>query len=154
MPGMAIDSTPSPTRGLVVWPAAQSSLGSHSVSVEASDGRGGYQSFTLVVHAFVPNRPPVFDSLPVVNAHVAAAYAYDADASDPDGDVQVMPWSNTRPGMTIDAATGLIAWTPAADFNWATTRWWSLRPTIPGRRSILTRQSFGARRPSPKTIRR
>ncbi len=147
-PGMAIDSTPgSPTRGLVVWPAAQSSLGSHSVSVEASDGRGGTatQSFTLVVHAPVPNRPPVFDSLPVVNAHVAAAYAYDADASDPDGDVPGYALEQYPAGMTIDAATGLIAWTPAADQVGDHTVVVTATDGYPAGDPVLTRQSFTVR---------
>jgi RHS repeat-associated protein len=105
--------------GIVSWPANEMFLGNHAVTIRASDGRGGWaeQPFTLTVHAPVPNRPPVFDSVPVVTAYVGNEYTYDADASDSDGDalsysLAQQPFSE----MEIDPATGFISdWIPQAD---------------------------------------
>jgi beta-lactam-binding protein with PASTA domain len=60
------------------------------------------------------NRPPVIVSTPVLAATAGVAYAYDAEATDPDaGDTLAFSLPIAPAGMTIDAASGLIAWTPA-----------------------------------------
>jgi glucose/arabinose dehydrogenase len=57
-------------------------------------------------------RAPAFTSTPVTNAIAGAAYAYDADADGNPAPTYSLP---TAPaGMSIDAATGEISWTPAA----------------------------------------
>ncbi len=112
--GMTIDAA-----GSVTWAADQVRLGNHAVTVRATDSRGGAseQSFTLTVHAPLPNRPPVFTTVPVVTAYVGRDYTYDADALDLDGDTLTYALSQTPfSEMLIDPATGLISgWTPQAD---------------------------------------
>jgi len=59
--------------------------GSYAIDVIANDGRGAdvVDSFTLQVH---PNRPPEFDSAPIVQGGEGLAYEYEVVVTDPDGD--------------------------------------------------------------------
>ncbi len=62
------------------------------------------------------NQPPAFTSSPLLAAAVGAPYSCDADADDPDaGDVVLYHLASAPAGMTIDHASGVIAWTPAAE---------------------------------------
>ncbi len=58
------------------------------------------------------NNPPVFNSFPVTNATSTLEYTYDADATDPDGDILEYSLLHAPSGMSIDATTGVINWTP------------------------------------------
>ena len=92
--------------------------------VQVDDGRGGstQQRFVLSVTEPPPNRPPLFTSLPVVEAFVNTHYQYDADAVDPDGDqlrfargnatVAIANSSFETPPLNDGAFTGtLTGWT-------------------------------------------
>ncbi len=106
-----------PVTGVISWTPSETELGAHPLVVRADDGRGGFteQRFTIDVTVAPPNRPPVFTSLPVVSSYVGVRYVYDADAVDPDGDTLRYAFAGTVPnGMTIDEATGHIAWTPGS----------------------------------------
>lgn len=59
------------------------------------------------------NRPPVFTSAPITTATEGQLYSYDVEASDPDARDSVSFSLAVAPtGMTIDAISGLINWTP------------------------------------------
>ena len=60
----------------------------------------------------IRNRPPVITSTPVTEAQEAALYQYDVEASDPEGQALTYLLDQAPAGMSIDAATGLISWTP------------------------------------------
>ena len=60
----------------------------------------------------VVNYPPVIDSTPVTSAREAVLYQYDVNAHDPEGGAVTYILDQAPTGMTINAATGLIAWTP------------------------------------------
>ena len=112
--GMTID----PATGAIAWTPGEDVLGNHAVTVRVEDGRGGFaeQRFDVSVIVAPPNRPPVFTSLPVATSFVGQPYTYDADATDPDGDV--LHYALVAPipaGMAIDEPTGLISWTPTPD---------------------------------------
>jgi hypothetical protein len=66
--------------------------------------------FTISVTAV--NDAPVFTSTAVTTATEDILYQYDANASDEDGDSLTFSLSSAPSGMTIDAQTGLIEWTP------------------------------------------
>lgn len=70
--GMTIDGA----TGLIEWTPVAADEGTHTIVLQADDGRGGAaeQSFTLTVRADVPNRPPIFTSEPPVDATVAAFF--------------------------------------------------------------------------------
>ncbi len=109
--GMSIDSA----NGLISWTPTTAQVGSQSVSVQVEDGKGGSdtQNFDVTVDA-IPNTPPTIDSTPVTSVTEGAAYSYDVDASDADGDTLSYSLTAAPSGMTIDSATGLIDWIPSA----------------------------------------
>lgn len=108
--GMTIDAE----TGLIQWTPTNAALGNHFILVQVSDGRGGIdqQQFTLSVANEPSNRPPRFTSDPVIDAFINQPYAYDADATDPDGDFLSYQIIRGPDGMTIDPETGAIEWTP------------------------------------------
>jgi hypothetical protein len=59
--------------------------------------------------------PPQITSTPITTATEGQPYVYDVEATDPDaGDVLTFLLDVAPAGMTIDAATGLVHWTPDA----------------------------------------
>jgi choice-of-anchor A domain-containing protein/RHS repeat-associated protein len=60
------------------------------------------------------NQPPVFTSTAPTQASVGTPYSYQATASDPDGDPLTFRLLVGPAGMTINAGTGLVQWTPTA----------------------------------------
>jgi hypothetical protein len=65
------------------------------------------------------NQSPTITSTPITTATVAAAYAYNVNATDPDGDTLTYSLTTKPSGMIINSSTGLITWTPTAigDYN-------------------------------------
>ena len=61
------------------------------------------------------NTPPFFSSIPNLSAAIGSTYQYTATATDPDGDALTYALRIAPSGMTIDAAQGVLTWTPAAD---------------------------------------
>ncbi len=60
----------------------------------------------------IRNRPPVITSEPSLNAQEQMPYAYDVQADDPEGTRITYLLDAAPDGMVINAATGLISWTP------------------------------------------
>jgi YD repeat-containing protein len=106
-PGFVVD----PISGLATWAPTPADLGTHAVSIRAVDGRGGAatQSWNLSVVAAIANRPPLIVSVPVVQSVVGASYAYQALATDPDGDGVVFSKDAGPAGVSV-SATGAVAW--------------------------------------------
>ena len=106
--GMSIQ----PTLGILCWIPTADQVGPNSVVIQLDDGQGGFttQAFTIVVRAV--NLPPAVVTTPPTRAAVSLVYAYALRADDPDGDTLSFALTASPAGMTIDAATGLIAWTP------------------------------------------
>ncbi len=110
--GMAID----PEAGVVVWTPAADQGRVHDVILRVQDGRGGVdlQSFQITVAA--SETDPVFStSPPQVLAVVGQSYQSQFQAQDADTDPLRFGLDQAPAGMTLDPATGLLAWTPAAD---------------------------------------
>ncbi len=97
--------------------AAERFQGNHGMVLRVQDGRGGSaeQHYTLSVIEPPPNRPPVFTSVPIVEATVNGAYAYDAVARDADDDPLSFSLVARPAGMTVDTDTGYLRWTPIGD---------------------------------------
>jgi fibro-slime domain-containing protein/RHS repeat-associated protein len=102
--------------GVIEWQDTAGNIGSQSITVEVSDGRGGadLQTYTLTVLGEVPNRPPNFTTVPIVDGNVNVPYIYDADAVDPDGDSLRYTFVSAPDGVVFDEATGKLLWTPTA----------------------------------------
>jgi hypothetical protein len=111
--GMTINAA----TGVIQWTQTATQVGPHEVTVRVQDAGGlaAAQHFTVVV--VQPNRPPtIISTPPTAPIIVGQLYRYDVDATDPDvGDVLTFSLAGAPTGMTIDAATGLMQWTPTAD---------------------------------------
>ncbi|MCO4769607.1 MAG: PKD domain-containing protein [Deltaproteobacteria bacterium] len=90
--------------------------GTFIVTLTVDDQDGGVTTQTLTLE--VQNVDPIISTNPVVNANQGSLYSYAPQVVDP-GD-EVFTWTlspGAPPTMTIDAATGLIEWTPTyADY--------------------------------------
>ena len=112
--GMAID----PLTGRVTWtPTSDQTsdqIGVSTATLRADDGNGGAatQTWTIEVFAVAPNRAPVIDTLPTLEVTLGDDWIYDANATDPDGDLIGYALVAPPAGMTIDADSGRIDWTP------------------------------------------
>ena len=110
--GMTID----PATGLVRFTAEADQVGSHTVIVTVSDGRGGTASqvYELAVVETAANRQPTITSQPRVVTGLGQLYVYQLTVVDPDGDPLAYVLDEAPAGMQIDAG-GAIDWQPAAD---------------------------------------
>ena len=115
--GMTINSS----TGLINW--TPTSTGDYNVIVEVSDSGSPVdtttQNFTIHVGQVSTNQAPIITSTPITLATVNEAYAYNVDATDPDGDTLIYSLTTKPIGMTINSSTGLINWTPtsAGDYD-------------------------------------
>ena len=113
--GVSIDST----TGVIDWTPEIGQVGSHSVKVQAIDGRGGSDDIIVSIDVVLPdgfdNSPPEITSTPVKGAAVDSVYRYDVTATDPDDDAIVYDLPFAPDGMAINPVTGQIAWRPDFD---------------------------------------
>ncbi len=102
-----------PDSGLVQWTPTAGQLGSHTVTVSATDpaGQTARQSFTLTVRA--ANRAPTITSTPALTITAGLGYRYDVRATDPDGEPLTFRLDQAPAGMSI-GTQGRIAWPTAA----------------------------------------
>ncbi|MCO4772433.1 MAG: PKD domain-containing protein, partial [Deltaproteobacteria bacterium] len=86
--------------------------GVYTVTVTVDDGDGGSDTDSLTVT--IGNVDPIIDTTPGATAPESTLYSYSPTVTDP-GD-EVFTWTlspNAPPLMTVDGATGAIAWTPS-----------------------------------------
>ncbi|MDV6032260.1 MAG: hypothetical protein F9B45_19665 [Phycisphaera sp. RhM] len=110
--GMSIDES----SGLISWIPQSSQIGSHRIALTVDDRRGGTDTQHFSVHArdAVPNRPPLFQSNPVVSAYVNHPYEYSAIAIDPDQDPMAFLLTQGPASLGISNA-GELSWIPSDD---------------------------------------
>ncbi len=89
--------------------------GPDSFTFQVSDGQADSAAAVVNLDVQVNNSAPEIISTPVLDAAEGAAYAYDVDASDADGDSLTYSLVIAPQGMSIDSATGLISWVPLSD---------------------------------------
>jgi RHS repeat-associated protein len=107
--GMTIDNG-----GILRWEPSGADLGTHPIAVIVSDGRGGeaVQEFDLLVVADAVNTAPRITSNPPLHALLNSTYRYAAAASDAEGDTVVWALDQAPRGMSVDALSGQVYWTP------------------------------------------
>ncbi|MBS3151153.1 tandem-95 repeat protein [Candidatus Woesearchaeota archaeon] len=98
-----------------IWRTSESDIGIHTFTVSVSDGKlSDYEAVRIVVKERIKvNNAPVITSSPVTAAREGAAYRYDVEANDPDGDALTFLLIKNPVGMEINPDTGLISWTPS-----------------------------------------
>ncbi|MDF3030667.1 MAG: adhesin, partial [Moraxellaceae bacterium] len=106
--GMTINGS----TGVISWtPPQAGSTYTENVTVQVTDGTNPVtQSFTITVTS--SNDPPTFTSTDNTAATEGVAYSNDVNGSDPEGGSLTYSLTSSPAGMTIDAATGVIGWTP------------------------------------------
>ncbi|MDP2228935.1 MAG: putative Ig domain-containing protein, partial [Moraxellaceae bacterium] len=106
--GMTIDGS----TGVIAWLPPQAVVDyTANVTVQVSDGLlTRTQSFVITVSA--SNDLPVFSSVPVIVASEGVAYSYTATATDPEGQTLSFSLTTAPAGMSINATSGVISWTP------------------------------------------
>ncbi|MFN0305303.1 MAG: N,N-dimethylformamidase beta subunit family domain-containing protein [Burkholderiales bacterium] len=82
--------------------------------------------------------PPHITSTPVTSAPIGVAYSYAVVAADANGDALTYALAVAPSGMSINATTGMITWTPTADQTGFRTV--SVRVNDPG--GLFTGQTF------------
>jgi hypothetical protein len=108
-PGMFV---PSGTTTLL-WTPGEPQIGPHTVALRATDPAGAYATQAFVVIAADWNEPPRITSVPVRSAEVGQPYEYDVEAFDPESAALSFSFAVPPPaGMSIDAASGRVSWTP------------------------------------------
>lgn len=110
--------------GLITWTPADG-ISTANVIVAVSDGSGSgsgsvTQSFTIAVTDV--NDAPVITSVAPTSVVLGEEYTYTPSATDAENDP--LTWSLTQKpaGMTINATTGAISWTPAEAGSSGTVR--------------------------------
>ncbi|HSH27078.1 MAG TPA: putative Ig domain-containing protein, partial [Wenzhouxiangella sp.] len=109
--GMLVDGN-----GLITWTPSSGDLGAHPVTVEVADppGLSASASFTLtVVLPEQNNARPVLEGIADRRVPVGTLVVINPTASDPDaGDTLGFTLHDAPAGMTIEAVSGQIRWTP------------------------------------------
>ncbi|MEM9214706.1 MAG: putative Ig domain-containing protein [Cyanobacteria bacterium P01_F01_bin.150] len=112
--GLKID----PNTGEINWSPTDRQVGVSEVTIAVLDGKGkqATQQFDITVNETPQNLSPFFASSPQTTALPDETYQYQPIAIDPEGEAITYSLRDGSPtGMTIDATTGLIEWTPATD---------------------------------------
>ena len=106
--GMSIDSE----FGMIRWHPTKDALGVQPVRVRTADrfGNAVEQSFTIAVRS--STTVPTISSAPPTDAVVGRTYVYAVTVDNPSRSPLQFALPVASVGMTIDAATGVVTWTP------------------------------------------
>ena len=110
--GFVVDSD-----GQFDWNPGNTSLGSQSLALLATDVDGGTETFEfdLAVRGRPVISEPVIESSPIVSTVIGAEYHYDVSVVDPNNDRLSFALLDAPVGMSIHPTLGTIRWTPASD---------------------------------------
>ena len=86
----------------------------YELNVTASNAAGDSNTVNIVITVNLSNDAPVITTTAPESATEEVEYTYNPVATDTEGDNITWSLDNEPTGMTIDANTGMITWTPAA----------------------------------------
>lgn len=112
--GGAVNGTVSfnATTGEITFTPGLNVINNAGFSYTVSDGAGGTATGLVSVTITGVNDAPIITSLPNTAAVAGALYSYLVQANDPDGNALTYSLPTAPLGMSINATTGLITWTP------------------------------------------
>ncbi len=107
--GMSISAN-----GLVTWQPTATEFGLNQVQIRVDNGRGGAvtQSFSINVVSQNNFGPPTITSTPPQTAVVGQPYAYNLQGTSGNGSLLIWTLANAPTGMSVNATTGAVRWTP------------------------------------------
>jgi RHS repeat-associated protein len=108
--GMSID----PATGNIRWTPDDQQLGTHIVAVTATDPFLAQFTQRFEVHVGCNNIAPAIVSIPPTTAITGRTYLYPVRAEDLERDPLAWQLTTAPAGMSIDASTGVIRWSPTA----------------------------------------
>jgi len=103
--GMSIDDA----TGEITWVPETNEIGTHFVSVTATDGAGSLDTQVFSLEVMI-NTPPVITSNPFSSAPEGQAYSYYMSAIDPEDTPLTYSLEEAPAGVVIDEITGLLVW--------------------------------------------
>ena len=100
--------------GLLSWTPHNSDVGRHDVTIRVDDQKGGLLIHHWTIEVVNVNQPPQFHSEPRVLLTENTPYSYQLRAIDPDPTKDGVQYSLLigPKGMTLDATSGMLRWTP------------------------------------------
>lgn len=88
--------------------------GDYGVTLIVNDGRDDSVPDQATITALTANRAPTLDPVADAEAVIGAAFSITLLGSDPDGDDLTYSLDAAPAGMLVDAASGIVSWTPAS----------------------------------------
>ncbi|MEM8735110.1 MAG: putative Ig domain-containing protein, partial [Planctomycetota bacterium] len=103
--------------GEIVWTPTIDQVGNQQVAIQVSDGIGGAstQAFVISVADGEPNLAPEITTTAPRFTAVGSAYQYTLAATDPEATALTYSLGRGPDGMSVDAMSGAVTWTPTAD---------------------------------------
>ncbi|MDF1780153.1 MAG: putative Ig domain-containing protein, partial [Alcanivoracaceae bacterium] len=101
--------------GLLSWSPLEINVGTYDITVRATDERGKFSEQTFTLNVSFANRKPQVSGASANQAVVDYLYQSLLPVTDPDGDALTFSAYSVPVGVSVDALTGLVSWTPTAD---------------------------------------
>ena len=114
--GLSINPTTGLITGTIAANASQVNGGVYTVSVTASDGKGGTVTTSFTWNVTNP-APIAVDDVATTNEDTPVTIAVLSNDSDPDGDTLTVTAASAPNGTVVINPDGTITYTPAANFN-------------------------------------
>ena len=102
--------------GIIGWTPAASDIGNHTITIEATSSDGQTAIAQLDVEVIPANLPPVVNLVADQSLVAETAWTYQLTASDPEGKSLRYRLVTFPNGMSIDAQTGQISYTPLRNY--------------------------------------
>ncbi len=103
-----------PASGTIRWMPANDQRGATTVTIRVNDPQSGSATQTFTLNTRSVGGPPSITSIPQTQAVVGKSYLYSVLADDAEADPLHYELLQAPAGMTINARTGEIVWTPEA----------------------------------------
>lgn len=102
--------------GELQWLPLTTQIGNNPITVRVTDERGLYTEKSFAIEVLDVNQAPGITSVAPTSAQAGKPYTYQVQASDPDsGDTIEYLLVSGPAGMSMDAESGLLAWTPDSE---------------------------------------